>query len=173
MTTLPAAGRLARAPADRRQDVLARRIEDLLRRVEAQAVEMKLVDPVAGVGDEELAHRRRVRAVEVDRVAPLVVVAVGEVRGRERAQVVADRAEVVVDDVEDDGDAAARARVDEAAEVVGRAVQVRRREQVDAVVAPAEAPVELGDRHQLDHRDADARQLAQLVRGRGPRPLAA
>ena len=58
---------------------------------------------------------------------------------------------MVVDDVEDDADAAAVRRVDEAPEVVGRAVQVRRRKQVDAVVAPAEPPLELGDRHHLDH----------------------
>ena len=62
---------------------------------------------------------------------------------------------------------AACARVDEAAEVVGRAVEVRRREQIDAVVAPAETPLELGDRHHFDHRDAGARELAAA---RGPPP---
>ena len=116
MTIVRRAARLARTRvADRRQDVRRRRVEDLLRRVEAQAVEVKLVDPVAGVGDEELAHRPGVGAVEVDRVAPLVLVAVGEVRRRERAQVVADRAEMVVDDVEDDADAERVRAVDERA----------------------------------------------------------
>ena len=59
---------IERAPAAARaravelsEDVLGERIEDLLRGVEAQAVEMELVDPVAGVRDEELAHRRRRR----------------------------------------------------------------------------------------------------------------
>jgi hypothetical protein len=37
--------------------VLGRVVEDLLRGVEPQAVEVELVDPVARVGEEELAHR--------------------------------------------------------------------------------------------------------------------
>ena len=57
----------------------ARVVEDLLRGVESEAVEVELVDPVAGVGDEELADGPGVRAVEIDRVAPLALVAVGEV----------------------------------------------------------------------------------------------
>ena len=57
----------------------ARRRRRCLGGVEAQAVEVELVDPVAGVRDEELAHRPGVRAVEVERLAPLVLVAVGEV----------------------------------------------------------------------------------------------
>ena len=48
---------------------------DRLRGVEAQPVEVELVDPVGGVGDEELAHRPGVRPVEIDRLAPLVLVA--------------------------------------------------------------------------------------------------
>ena len=67
------------APGDGRQDVLGRGVEDLLGGVEAQAVEVELLDPVAGVGQEELAHRAGVGAVEVDGLAPLVLVAVGEV----------------------------------------------------------------------------------------------
>ena len=61
--------------------------------------------------------------------------------------------------------------VDEPAQVVRAAVEVRRRPQVDAVVAPAEAPGELGDRHQLDHRDADVGQHRQPLGRGGVRPL--
>jgi hypothetical protein len=124
----PAAGHLTHAPADRGDDVLGRAVVDLLRGVEAQAVEVKFVDPVGRVADEELAHRRGVGTVEVDRVAPFVVVAIGEVGRRERSQVIADRSEVVVDDVENHRDAAAVRGVDEAAEVVRAAVEMRRRE---------------------------------------------
>ena len=76
------------------------RVEDLLRGVEAETVEMKFVDPVAGIGDDELAHRRGIRAVEVDRLAPFVFVSIGEVVVGELREVVAVRAEVVVDHVE-------------------------------------------------------------------------
>ena len=63
--------------------------------------------------------------------------------------------------------------VDEAAEVVGRAVEAGRGEEVDAVVAPAEAAGEVGDRHDLEAGDAEVRQLGQLARGRRPGSLAA
>ena len=59
--------------------------------------------------------------------------------------------------------------IDEPAEIVGLAVEMRRREEIDAVVAPAESSLELGDGHHLEQRDADARELRQLARRRGPR----
>ncbi len=63
---------------------------------------------------------------------------------------------MVVDDVEDDADAEPVRRIDEAAQIVRAAVEAGRREQVDAVVAPAELARELGDRHHLDQRDAES-----------------
>ena len=54
-----------------REDVLRGIVVDLLRRVQAQAVEVKLVDPVRRVGCDEFAHRAAILAVEVDRVAPV------------------------------------------------------------------------------------------------------
>ena len=46
------ARRRAHRLADRRQDVLRRVVEDLLRGIEPQAVEVKLVDPIARVGEK-------------------------------------------------------------------------------------------------------------------------
>ena len=164
---LPAGRCFADTPADRGDDVFRRRIEDLLRRIETQAVKMELVDPVPGVRDEEFAHRRGVRSVEVDRVAPLVLVAIGEIRGREIAKIVSCRPEMVVDDVEDDADAERVRAIHETPQIVGPAVQPRRRKQIDAVVAPPESALELGDGHHLDDRDAAVRELRQLrFRGR-------
>src|SRR4051794_1613704 len=59
------------SPGDRRDDVLRRVVVDGLGGVEPQAVDVELVHPVPGVGDEELADRARLRAVEVERLAPL------------------------------------------------------------------------------------------------------
>ena len=61
----------SRTCRDRGDDVLVRGVEDLLRRVEAQPVEMVFVDPVAGIGEKELAHRAGVGAVEIDRGRPI------------------------------------------------------------------------------------------------------
>ena len=53
------------------------------------------------------------------RLAPFGLVAVGEVVVGELAEVVAVRAEMVVDDVEDDAEAERVGAIDEAAKVVG------------------------------------------------------
>src|SRR5438067_11138971 len=47
---------------------------------------------------------------------------------------------------------------------------MRWREQSDAVVAPSKPAGEFGDRHQLDHRDAQARELRQFRGGGGEGP---
>src|ERR1700674_5780547 len=74
---LPIAGGLASPPADGDQNVLLRLVEDALRRVEPQAIEMKFVNPISRVPDEELPDAVRILAVEIDRIAPLVLIAAG------------------------------------------------------------------------------------------------
>src|SRR5262249_32295915 len=59
--------------------------------------------------------------------------------------------------------------IDKAPEVVGRAVEARRREQIHAVVSPAEFPGEVGHRHDLDHGYSQPREFVELARGRSPR----
>ena len=80
-----------------------------------------------------------VRAVEVDRRAPRRGVAVGEVRA-EAAEVVARRAEVVVDHIEEDGQAARVAGIDQAFQPLRAAVGVMGGVEVHAVIAPPPAP---------------------------------
>ena len=71
---------------------------------------------------------------------------------------------MVVDDVEDHGQSAGVARVDEARlRPSGPAVGVMRRVQVDPVVAPAAVARELGDRHQLDVRDAQRDEMVEVL----------
>ena len=72
---------------------------------------------------------------------------------------------MVVDHVENDAHPERVGAVDERAQVVGLAVEVRGRIEVDAVVAPAEAAGELGHRHHLDERDAGVAQLFELAHG--------
>jgi hypothetical protein len=162
------AGRGPRVATHHHQNVLVGCVEYLLRRVEAQAVEMELLDPVRGVGCKELADRRGPRSVEVDGVAPLVVVLVGEVGRRKLAQIVARRPEMIRDHVEDHAEARRMGGIDEAPEVVRRAIQVRWGKHVHAVVAPPEAPVELGDRHDLEARDPEVGERFQFVDRGGP-----
>src|SRR5262249_8362241 len=60
----------------------------------------------------------------------------------------------------------------EASEVVGMAVEARRREEIHAVVAPAELPGEIGHRHDLDQGYSQTDEFVEFTRGRGPQPFA-
>ena len=127
---------------------------------------MELVDPVARVLDEERARGRR--RFEVDGLAPVVRVAPREVVAREVRQVIPVGPDVVVDHVEDDPEAERVRAIDERPQIVRRAIEPRRRIQVDAVVAPAEAAGKVGDGHHLDDRDAEIGERLQLGGRRAP-----
>src|SRR5208282_4059416 len=62
--------------------------------------------------------------------------------------------------------------IDEVPKFVGRPIQVARCKEIDSVVAPAELPIELVQRHNLDRRDAYRRQRGQLPRSSRKSPLA-
>jgi hypothetical protein len=151
-------------------DVSRRGVVDRLGGIETQPVDVELVDPVRGVRQEELADGAGVVAVEVDGLAPLVRVAIREVVRRVRLEIVAVRAQVVVDDVQDHAQSEPVCAIHEGPQIVGRAVEPTRREEIDAVVAPPESAGKLGHRHHLDERDAGPRQLRKLVDRRRPRP---
>jgi hypothetical protein len=109
-----------------------------------------------------LAHGVRVGVVVVHRPAPRRLVVRREVGAEALQALHAGCADVVVDDVQQDGEALAVGRVDEALQALRAAVRVVRRADVDAVVAPPVAAGERGDRHQLDRRDAELAQAAQV-----------
>ena len=137
--------------------------------VEAEPVEVVVPQPHPGVIDDERAHLVGSRLVEVDRRAPRGQVRVGEVRP-ERGQPVA-RADVVVDDVQVDGQAARVAGVHEALERVRPAVGLVHRPQADSVVPPAVIAGERGHRHQLHHRNAEIGQVVKPPDRGVQRPL--
>src|SRR5690606_9916104 len=87
------------------QDVGIGIVEDRVDGVEAEPVDVELLEPVERVLDEEVADRAALRAVEVDPVAPGRAVAPGE-ELRVGAEIVPLGSEVVVDDVEEKGEAA-------------------------------------------------------------------
>ena len=70
-------GREPRRAADRADDVFLRLVVDALGGVEAKAIEMKFLDPIAAVGDEKLADRAGILPIEIDGIAPIVAAPVG------------------------------------------------------------------------------------------------
>ncbi len=135
-------------------------VHDPVHRVQPQPVDVEVADPPHGVLDDVPAHGVAVGTVHVQAVAPRGDVVVGEVRA-EVAEDVALGADVVVDDVEHDGDAACVRGVDQSSQAVRAAVGVLHGERQHPVVAPVAPAGELGDRQQLDRGDAVGGQRGQ------------
>ena len=148
-------------------------------RVDAQAVDVELLEPVAGVGDEEVAD---LGAAEVeDQRAPVGVLAAARVavlverRAVEAGQRPRVLGEVGGHPVDDHADAGLVQPVDEVAEVV-RGAEARGRRVVGGdLVAPGAAEGVLGHRQELDVGEAELlrrrRRAGRRARGStGPAP---
>ena len=97
-------------------------VHDGVDRIEAQPVEMKLLQPVERVVDHELPHRRRISAIVVDRAPPGGLVTVREdLRGVNR-EIVPVGAEMIVDDVEKDHEALAMGGIHEGFQILRPAI---------------------------------------------------
>ncbi len=122
-------------------------------RIDAQRVDVELVEPVQGVRDEKVAHLvapvvEHVRAP----VGMLTALRVGVFVQRgavEPAEAPFVAREVRRHPVDDHADSAAVEHVDESSEAVGLAETRRRREVAGHLVAPRPAERVLGDRHQF------------------------
>src|SRR5690554_2894472 len=97
---------------------------------------MVVLQPHDGVVDEEATHFVTVAAIDVDGCAPWGVVILGKIRA-EMAQVVTDRPQMVVDDVEYHGQATLMRGIHEALQSFRPAVLMMRRVQINAVITPA------------------------------------
>jgi hypothetical protein len=150
------------ARVQRLDEVDGARVEDRVDGVEPQPVEVEVADPALGALQHPLADAAAVGVVEVDRRAPERLVRAREVAAERLERLDARRADVVVDDVEQDREALFVGGVDEPLEALGAAVSGVGGRQVDAVVAPAVAAGELGHRQQLDRGDAELAQPGQV-----------
>ena len=138
-------------------------------RVDPQAIDVELLQPVERVGHQEIPHLPP--AVVEDQRAPLRVLApprIGvlvERRAVEQAQGEIVLGEMGRDPVHDDADARGVARVDQVAEVVGRAVPRGGREVRAHLVAPRPGERMLGERHELDVAEAQPLDVLDQPRG--------
>ena len=137
--------------------------------VDAQPVDVELLQPVDGVGDEEVAH---LEAPEVEDVGtPVGLVTAARVRVLVQGEAVeAGQGERVTREVpghpvEDDADAGLVQRVDQVAEVVGGAEPGRRGVVPGDLVAPGRAVRVLHDREQLDVGEAEVLDVVDEVFG--------
>src|SRR6266545_593095 len=137
-------------------------VEDRVNRVETKHVDVKIGKPVERVFSEEAPNLVGIGTVEVDGPTPRCRVPVGEVRPVIR-EVVSLRAEMVVDDVEREGEPSPMAFVDEPAQAVRTAVARVWRVRKHSVVTPIAFAGKLRDGHELDRRDAQVLQIVELA----------
>ncbi len=168
----PAEERAQRAGLDGQllQDVRRPGVDEGVHGVQPETVDVVVVHPHHRVVDDVAPDLVGVLPVEVGRCAPGVESAGVQVRG-ELGQVVAARAEVVVDDVLDHRQAAGVAGVDEALIRRRSSVLGVHREPQHPVVAPVVRTVERVHRHQLDEVDAEFGQVVEPADGGVQRAL--
>src|SRR5271170_6735658 len=88
----------SRSPRQLGYDILAGVVEDLLRGVEPQPVEVEFADPIASVLANILSDWRTVAPVKVQRLSPFVRIFVRRIGLRELSETVAARPKMIVDD---------------------------------------------------------------------------
>ena len=147
------------------QQIGPRIILDRVDRVEAKPVEMKFLNPILGVLDEEVADRAGFRSIELDRIAPRRFVPAGEEIGRVEGQEIPFGAEVAVNDVKKHGDPALVCGLDKSLEVFRSSVACVRGIEQGAVVAPVPTALEVADRHDLEGSHPKVREVVQLKSG--------
>ena len=89
------------------------------------------------------------------------MVPLGEEIAGDDVQVITLGAEMVVDDVEQDREAARVARLDQRLQILGPAIGGSGREELHAVIAPVAPPGKLRDRHQLDRGHAELDEIVE------------
>src|SRR5436190_23199572 len=137
-------------------------IEDAVHGVESETVDVIFAHPVAGVVDDESAHVIAVRVVVIERRPPRRLVLLGEVRAV-AGEIIPLGPNVVVHDVENDGEPLGVRRVDEMLQPVWSTIVVLHRIEIDAVVSPVTRSGKLRDGHDLDRGHAKlASQTAQV-----------
>src|SRR5512143_397662 len=121
-------------------------VKDTVHRIEPESVNVELPDPVKCILNKKVPHLVAVRTVEVNRVAPWRPVPVSEV-GSVPAEVVALRAEMVINYVEDHRQTFFMGRIDQLFQAGGTAVSILGSEGINPVVSPVPVARKLCDRH--------------------------
>ena len=157
-------GEVMNAGGDLGDDVRGGIVLDGLNGVEAESVEMIIAQPVESVFPDEVADVRASGVVVIDGVAPESFVARGEV-GTELREVIALVAEMVVNNIEDDGESVKVGGIDEAAERGGASVVGLHTVEADTIVSPIARAGNGVERHEFDGGDAEIAKVRQAMDG--------
>src|ERR1700726_2863934 len=143
------------------QEVACAEIEDSVNRVQAQGVEVVVLQPVQSVFDEESPYLVAFFSVKVDGLTPRTAIAISKVRAVS-TKVVAFRAEMVVNHVQGDREAVLMGGVYETLERFGSAVTVLGSEEIHPVVTPVSRTGKLRDRHHFDGSNSEGSEFVKV-----------
>jgi hypothetical protein len=156
-------GRLVNGGGELGDEVARASVDQRVRRVQPQSVGVVLVDPVQRVLNQQPSHDIAAGVIQVHGAAPGGLVLRGEKARTQLGQIGALGSEMVVDDVDEHGEAGIVSRVDQRPQVIGAAVRARGSKQRDAVIPPVAIAGEIGQRHQLDRGDPEIAQVGKLL----------
>src|SRR5215831_12104138 len=131
--------------------------------IETQPVEMILLEPIERVLNKKVAHYAVTGSIEIDRGAPRCLVAFAEEIRSDRRQIIAFGAEMIVDDIEKDRQAARVACLNKLLQRVRRTVLRRRGIEKHAVITPIVTAGKRSDRNQLDRGRAELDDMIEML----------
>ena len=138
-----------------------RSINNRVHGIKPQSIEVIVAQPHKGVVAKKSTHFIAKGSVEVDSCAPWSRVTVVKIWA-ETVQIVAGGSQVVVNNVENNGQTARVAGVNQMLEIIRLTVSMMRRIKVDAIIAPTAASGKFGNRHQFDMRGAEPGQMIEF-----------
>src|SRR5215510_171474 len=147
-----------------------RGIEDGVHGIDAQSVEVIILEPHQCIVEKKSAHFVATSSVKIHGSTPRGCIALGEI-GTKAGEVVSRGAQVVVDNIQNRSQPPSMASVHQTLEMIRFPVSVMRGVKVDAVVAPIAIPGKFSDGHQLDMCDAEVSQVIEPVDRRQKRSL--
>ena len=138
-------------------------------RIKAQTIGVELFQPIEGVVQEKVAHRALF--VEGKSAAPRGPMPLREEGFCKSVQVIAARAEMIIDNIDQNHHAEGMRAIYQTLQIIRRAVGCVRSEMRDAVIAPIAPTRAVGKRHQLDGGYANIAPMFELFSKRHKRPL--
>ena len=145
-------------------------VDDGMDGIEAQSIEIVFLDPILRVVNDELTHRTAVSAVVVDGRTPRRLMPIGKERRCVRGQVISVRPKVVVHDVQQHHESARVCGIHQRLQILGPAIARVGRVQEHTIVAPVPRTRKIRDRHDLDGRHPEGRQMIETLDGTAKRP---
>jgi len=135
--------------------------------VEAKSVKVIFVEPIESVMYEEIANDAAVLAVKIDAIAPRSVMPCSKKLGSIGVEIVPFRAEMVVDDVEQDHQSPVMGRLYQTFKIFGAPVTGVGGEFEYSIVSPIASARKIRDRHQFDRCNSEVDEMVELIAGSG------